>query len=80
MGPNMFFLSDSYYPILNFSSHSANKTQESYFVGIDINKNLLDLLNMYVENFLDHKEKMKHIKWFCLSIRQKPHVIHTSAK
>lgn len=32
MGPNMFFLSDSYYPILNFSSHSANKTQESYFV------------------------------------------------
>lgn len=48
--------------------------------GIDINKNLLDPLNMYVENFLDHKEKMKHIKWFCLSIRQKPHVIHTSAK
>lgn len=32
MGPNMFFLSDSYYPILNFSSHSANKTQEYYFV------------------------------------------------
>lgn len=27
--------------------------------GIDINKNLLDPLNMYVENFLDHKEKMK---------------------
>lgn len=30
--------------------------------GIDINKNLLDPLNMYVENFLDHKEKNEAYK------------------
>lgn len=30
--------------------------------GIDINKNLFDPLNMYVENFLDHKEKNEAYK------------------